>query len=239
MLDLVTAAPELELGVGALRPVRVAIVGLGRMGVAHAAVLSMLPDVAVVAAVDSDPTAARRLRGMGVRIPVHSTLDALLGSAAHDAVWICTPPDSHLAVTRRCVEAGSAVFVEKPLAQSLDDARAIAALGAAAPRPVACGYTLAFWPSFVAAARLLHAGVIGDAVRVTSSMYLSQVFRPQRGWPYERARAGGGVVASLSSHLLFVLRWYFGMPTTVRAVWHYVHSADVEDALEATLVAPG
>jgi predicted dehydrogenase len=238
MLDMIATAPELQPDVRPLRPVRVAIVGLGRMGVAHGAVLSMLPGASVVGAVDSDPAAARRLRGMGFRFPVERTLDGLLAGAAVDAVWVCTPPDSHLPVARRCLEAGAAVFVEKPLAHSLDDARALAALAAAASRPVACGYTLAFWPSFVAAARLLHAGVIGSPQRAESSMFASQVFGPQRGWMYERARAGGGVVASLSSHLLFVLCRYFGMPTTVRATWRQVHTA-VEDELRATWITPG
>jgi predicted dehydrogenase len=238
MLDIVAAAPELALDVGPLRPVRVAIVGLGRMGVAHAAVLAMLPGASVAGAVDSDPRAARRLRGMGFRIPVSCTLDGLFAGAAVDAVWVCTPPDSHLPVARRCLEAGAAVFIEKPLAHSLDDARALAALARSSARPVACGYTLAFWPSFVAAAQLLQAGVVGRPERASSSMFLSQVFGPQHGWMYERGRAGGGVVASLSSHLLFVLRWYFGMPTSVRATWRQVHSA-VEDELQATLVASG
>jgi predicted dehydrogenase len=69
-------------------------------------------------------------------------------------------------------------------------------------------------------------------------MFLSQVSRPQRGWMYDRARAGGGVVANLSSHLLFVLRACFGMPTRVGAVWRHVHSS-VEDELRATMEMPG
>src|SRR5262245_33382223 len=238
MLDLIAAAPELEADVRPSRPVRVAIVGLGRMGVAHAAVLSMLPGVTVVGAVDAQAAAARRLRGMGFRIPVARTLDALFTGPGVDAVWVCTPPDSHLAVARRCLEAGAAVFVEKPLASSLDDARTLAALADASPHPVACGYTLAFWPSFAAARQLLRAGVVGAPVRTVSSMVISQVSGPQRGWMYERARSGGGVVANLSSHLLFVLRWYFGMPTSVRATWRHVHTG-VEDEVHATLVTPG
>jgi predicted dehydrogenase len=238
MLDLVAAAPEFESDVGPARRVAVAIVGLGRMGVAHAAVLSMLPGASFAGVVDSDPGAARRLRGMGFRIPVFRTLEELLAGGAADAVWVCTPPDSHLAVARRCLEAGAAVFVEKPLAHTLDDARALAALASASRHPVACGYTLAFWPSFVAGSRLLQAGAVGRVERVESSMFLSQVFGPQRGWQYERARSGGGVVASLSSHLLYVLGWYFGTPTSVRATSRRLHTA-VEDELHATLVTPG
>jgi predicted dehydrogenase len=237
MLDLLARAPELESGVGPLRPVRVAIIGLGRMGTAHAAVLSMMPDVAVVGAVDAAPGAARRLHGMGFRFPVLPTLDALLDASAVDAVWVCTPPDSHLAIARHCVAAGTAVFVEKPLAHTLEDARALAALSTGTV-PIACGYTLAFWPSFAVGRQLLAAGVIGTPLRARSSMFLSQVTGPQRGWMYEQARAGGGVVANLSSHLLFVLRAYFGMPGAVRATWRHVHTP-VEDELEATLVMPG
>jgi len=152
-------------------------------------------------------------------------------------VWLCTPPDSHLGLARPCLAAGAALFIEKPLAHSLADARALAALAASSTPPVACGYTLAFWPSFVAAGALLRAGVLGGATRVESSMHLSQVFKPQRGWQYERARSGGGVVANLSSHLLFVLRAWFGQPSAVRATWRHLHST-VEDELHATLTAP-
>jgi predicted dehydrogenase len=237
MRDLVSAAPELEPGVGPLRPVRVAVVGLGRMGVAHAAVLSMLPDVTLVGAVDDAPAAARRLRGMGFRVLVSASLDALLGATKPDAIWVCTPPDSHLAIARRCVERGIAVFVEKPLAHALDAARALAALATETTVPVACGYTLAYWPSFVAARELLAAGVLGPPRRAVSSMFLSEAGGPRRGWMYDRARSGGGVVANLSSHLLFVLRAYFGMPTTVRATW--VSDGAVEDELTATFATPG
>src|SRR5262249_57384692 len=112
MLDLLPATPELQPEVGPLHPVRVAIVGLGRMGLVHAAVLSMLPDVTLVGAVDSQAGAARRLRGVGFRVPVWRALDDLLAQDVH-AVWVCTPPDSHLSVTRRCLQAGAAGFVAK------------------------------------------------------------------------------------------------------------------------------
>lgn len=235
-LAVIERAAAFEPGVGPLRPVRVGIVGLGRMGTAHAAVLSMLPDVTLAGVVDAAPSAARRLHGMGFRVPVVSTLDALLAGAPIDAVWVCTPPDSHLPIARRCVEAGVAVFVEKPLAHTLDDARALAALGTGSV-PIACGYTLAFWPSFAAGQALIEAGAIGAPARARSSMYLSQVSGPRSGWTYDRARAGGGVVANLSSHLLFVLRGYFGMPTRITATWRSIHT-NVEDEVAATLTMP-
>ena len=52
-----------------LRPVRVAVIGLGRMGVAHTAVLSMIPDCEIVGICDRHPSLGKSLRGMGHRAP--------------------------------------------------------------------------------------------------------------------------------------------------------------------------
>jgi predicted dehydrogenase len=151
---------------------------------------------------------------------------------------VCTPPDSHLSLTRLCLRAGTAVFVEKPLAHSLADAQALHDLASASSHPVACGYTLAFWPSFAVARALLRGGAIGTPERADTSMHISQVFGPRRGWMYDRARSGGGVVANLSSHLLFLLHWYFGMPASVSATWRQIHTT-VEDEIRADFAMPG
>ncbi|HVP14693.1 MAG TPA: Gfo/Idh/MocA family oxidoreductase, partial [Terriglobales bacterium] len=75
---------------------------------------------------------------------------------------------------------------------------------------------------------------IGRPRRVRSAMYLSQVFGPQKGWIADASVSGGGVVANLSSHLLFLLRWYFGLPRTARATWKKIHGP-VEDEIQAVL----
>jgi predicted dehydrogenase len=68
-------------------------------------------------------------------------------------------------------------------------------------------------------------------------MVCSQVSGPQRGWMFERARAGGGVVANLSSHLLFLLAWTFGRPARVTATWRCLYG-EVEDELSAAWETP-
>ena len=237
-MKIAAGCPELEPDVGPSRPVRVVVAGAGKMGVLHAAVLSMTPGVTLAGFQDVAPGAATRLRGTGFAAPLTTDIHALLREQRPDAAWVCTPPDTHLDVARTCIEAGVAVFVEKPLAQSLDAARALAELARGRGVPLACGYTLAFWPSFALARHLVRQRMIGTVRRVRSSMVCSQVFGPQRGWMYDRARSGGGVVANLSSHLLFVLCSTFGIPSRVEATWRHIHSR-VEDELDATLEAPG
>lgn len=231
------AVPLLADGDGPARPVRVAIVGLGKMGVVHSAVLSMMPNVELVGLCDLQPALAKSLRGMGFRAPYHADLGALLETARPDAVWVCTPPDSHAPIARRCAEAGAAVLVEKPLAHTLGDARELDAVAAGGAR-MACGYVMAFYPCFAAAAHAVGHGALGTLGRVRSSMYLSQVFQPQRGWIADPGRSGGGVVANLSSHALFLLRWMFGAPVSARATWRKFFG-EVEDELDGTFVLPG
>ena len=235
-MSLVTAAqllPGLEAS-RPLRPVRVAVVGLGKMGVAHTAVLSMIPDCEVVGLADHHAPLGRSVRGMGHRAPFFSGIEPLLSKAMPDAVFVCTQPDAHLAVARVAIEAGLAVFVEKPLAHTLADAEALAALAASRNAAVSCGYTLAYWPVFAAARRALEVGAIGALRQARSSMYLSQVFGQRRGWMVDPARSGGGVVANVSSHLLFLLEWFLGTPVEVRATWNRIYGT-VEDELHGMM----
>jgi NADH dehydrogenase len=213
--------------------VRVAVVGLGKLGVAHTAVLSMVPDAELVGITDLAPALGKSLRGMGFLAPFYPTLAELLAQAKPDAVWVCTPPHVHEPVARQCVEAGAAVFIEKPLAQSVESGERIAELSRRPGAKVSCGYTLAFWPSFAAAQHAIATGAIGDVKGARSSMFLSQVFGPQKGWIVDPTKSGGGVVANISSHLLFVLRWCLGQPVAVKAEWKKLYGA-VEDEVKAT-----
>lgn len=229
----IPVAPSMRAMARLARPVRVAVVGLGKLGVAHTAVLSMVPGVRLVGLTDSLPAGGKSLRGMGFQAPFYPTLAGLLAEAKPDAVWVCTPPHAHEPVARECVEAGAAVFVEKPLAESVASAERLAELSRRPGARVACGYTLAFWPSFAAAQHALASGALGEVRGGRSSMFLSQVFGPQKGWIADPGKSGGGVVANISSHLLFVLRWCLGQPVGVRGEWKKLHGV-VEDEVRAT-----
>ena len=220
-----------------LKPVRVGVIGLGKMGVAHAAVLSMIPDCEIVGLSDHHGALGKSLRGMGHRAPFFRSLPKMIAKVRPDAVFVCTQSDSHASLARLALEAGCAVFVEKPLAHTLADAESLAAAAAASKLPVACGYTLAYVPIFAAARHAIAAGAIGRLRQARSSMYLSQTFGPRKGWMYDAARSGGGVLANVSSHLLFLLQWCLGSPVEVRATSNRIFS-QVEDEMHAMMQLP-
>lgn len=217
-----------------LRPLRVGVVGLGKMGVAHTAVLAMIPDVELVGLSDHHAPLGRSVRGLGHKAPFFNDPGKMIDKVRPDVVFVCTQPNAHLPIATLALEAGAAVFVEKPLAHTLADAEALAAAAARHQKPVACGYNLAFVPIFAAARHAVSAGALGTLRQARSSMYLSQTFGPRKGWMYDPARSGGGVVVNVSSHLLFLLDWMLGTPVETRATWSHLYS-EVEDELHAMM----
>src|SRR5262245_37749386 len=101
---------------------RVAVVGAGFFGQYHARQYASLPDVELVAVVDRDESQARRLAAETGCQPVSDYRD-LLGRV--DAVSVVVPTAAHFAVAREFLSRGVATLVEKPLAFSLDEARAM------------------------------------------------------------------------------------------------------------------
>lgn len=221
-----------------LRPVRAAVVGLGKMGVAHTAVLAMIPEVELVGLSDHHAPLGRSVRGLGHGAPFFKSAARMLEKAQPEVVFVCTQPDGHLPVARLALEAGAAVFVEKPLAHTLEDAESLARLAAERGRPVGCGYNLAFVPIFAAAHRAVSSGLLGRIRQTHSSMYLSQTFGPRKGWMYDPARSGGGVTMNLSTHLLFLLQWMLGRPVAARATVSRFYGV-VEDEVHVHLKLEG
>jgi predicted dehydrogenase len=104
---------------------RVAIIGAGKMGAHHARVFSRVATLAGVLDVDAR---AAELVARAYGAPVLRTIDEAIERA--DLVVIATPTALHFSQTRRALSAGRAVLVEKPLAASAADARALCDAGA-------------------------------------------------------------------------------------------------------------
>ncbi len=103
-------------------PLRIGIIGLGRMGQNHLRVLSMLAGAELRFIYDLDTEAARRL-GKAADVAVADDLDRAL--AGVEAVVIAAPTVAHEGYIRRCAEHVGNIFVEKPVTDRLDSSRAI------------------------------------------------------------------------------------------------------------------
>ena len=106
-----------------MKKIKVGIVGMGAIGVAHWDALRRIPEVEIAAVADNDPIktkeAARRFQ-----IPAwHTSVEAMLPSV--DVVHNCTPNQVHDAVNRAVIARGKHIYAEKPLSQTAADAFAV------------------------------------------------------------------------------------------------------------------
>lgn len=104
---------------------KVAIVGCGKIADAHAAQIQRISGCEIVGVCDLEPLMARQLVD---RFPIkrcYADLQTLLAEAQPDVVHITTPPESHFNLAKKCLEAGSHVYIEKPFALSEFEAHAL------------------------------------------------------------------------------------------------------------------
>jgi predicted dehydrogenase/nucleoside-diphosphate-sugar epimerase len=218
------------------KPIRIAIIGLGKMGILHATMCHTVPGVELVAVIDRDPKLGAQIRSMGANAPSFESLDeALAGVGQIDAAIVATPQFTHRSIAVDCLEKGLHVFCEKPLAHTLDDARAMAeAARRFSHRVAAIGFMKGHYPLWQEAARRLKSGWIGAPRRFRAQVYLSQVFGPMNGWTFTKDRAGGGILINSGIHLIHAMRMLFGDVAKLTAEARPMHSC-VEDTLCALL----
>lgn len=207
---------------------------MGKMGLSHASILSLLPDVELVACVDPSPQAARLARSVGVRASLVSSLDEAL-ERRPDAAFLCLPSSLNLRIARRCADAGVHVFLEKPLSNDLASAKEMLLLERDHPDlRFGIGFMGTHIPTFARAGEALRGGAIGDVASAVARAEQSIVTGRQAGWLFDRRASGGGAAMAIGSHAIVqVLRLLGPVASIERAACAYVTGNDVEDRLTA------
>ncbi|MDP9265615.1 MAG: Gfo/Idh/MocA family oxidoreductase [Chloroflexota bacterium] len=179
---------------------RVAVLGVGRLGASHAANIRALPDVTSLRIYDADPArAADVARPLGA--DVAPSIDAALDGA--DASVIVTPTGTHAAIIRRCVDAGIATFCEKPVALGLEETRAVADHVERTGARLQIGFQRRFDAGYQRARRMLREGEVGTVY----SFYM--VSRDAAPPPDEYVATSGGHFKDQLIHDFDIIRWLF------------------------------
>lgn len=123
--------------------------------------------------------------------------DALIECEHVDAVYVATPPGSHMDYALRVAAAGKPCYVEKPMARSASECAAMVDAFAAKNLPLFVAFYRRKLPRFEAVSCLLQRGEIG---RVRSMDYRFASGQPWEGWRFDAKAAGGGLFLDLASH---------------------------------------
>ena len=147
---------------------RVAVVGAGYWGPNLVRNFDRSTAWDLVAVCDLDERRARAVVGARPDVAVHTSLDRMLASERLDAVAVATPAATHRAVASLALAAGLHVLVEKPLAPSTVDARAVVELAAQKGLVLMCDHTYCYTPAVQRIAEMVADGVLGDVLFVDS-----------------------------------------------------------------------
>ncbi|MEZ5287588.1 MAG: Gfo/Idh/MocA family oxidoreductase [Vicinamibacterales bacterium] len=156
-------------------PLRVGLVGCGKMGLHHLAAIKKAPGAVVVGI--ADPLADRDdLEGL---VPSEAVIvpdvEALIAQARPDVVHIVTPPHTHVPLARRLIDAGIHLYVEKPFAMTRADAEEVLAYAAERGVKVCAGHQNLFeQPAILAREQI---GSLGRTVHIESFFSFRQVRR--------------------------------------------------------------
>ncbi len=185
---------------------KVGLIGVGKMGLSHHAILGAHPDVQVSAICDNATYITSTLRK-------HVTVDAfkdyrkMIDSAGLDCVFVATPTSTHF--------------------------DAASELAAARSRANQVGYHNRFIGTFQETRRLVQAGALGEVHHITGTAFGQVVIRAKSGSTWRSKKAeGGGCLHDYACHVIDLMNFVVGPPEkVVGAQLQKIYSRDVEDAV--------
>jgi len=218
---------------------RVAVVGLGKMGLSHLSIIRAHPDVEVAAVCDSAKYLLDVLaRYTGVKI--FTDFDQMLKDVELDAVVIATPSRFHAPMVRKALEHNIHVFCEKPFVLSTEEGGELTDMAEERNLVNQVGYHNRFIGTFREVKRLLDSGTVGDVSHIQAEAYGPVVLRPQTSTWRNKRTEGGGCLYDYAAHPINLVNWYFGMPTGVGGTMlAKVFSKETEDEVYASLSFAG
>ena len=194
-----------------------ALLGAGVISAPHAFTLQSISTAKLVAVCDRDTEKARAC-AKDWKIPeIFSSLDEMLSKVQPDVVHILLPPSAHASAALECLAGGAHVLVEKPLALSSKDCRAIENAAAKANRIAGVNHNLTFMPGVVKLLDVIRNFEIGEVehVSVTYNLLMPALAAGQHGhWMFGSKER---ILFELGPHPLSVICRLLGRVTGASA----------------------
>lgn len=214
---------------------KVGIVGFGKMGMLHGAILNGTREARLVAICDKSWVMRWGFKRLYPLVKTFDDIDKMLSKMDLDIVVIATPTFNHMESALKCIEKGCHVFIEKPLATTSEQAKRIMNAAKRKGVQVQVGYCNRFCPSISRGKEMIKNGIIGKVTDANAYMYIADVFEAHTGWRYSKKTSGGGVLMDFGIHMLDQICWYFGEVDYVKATSKRIYSKEVEDELKADI----
>ncbi|MBO5157158.1 MAG: Gfo/Idh/MocA family oxidoreductase [Prevotella sp.] len=189
--------------------IKAAIIGLGKMGMSHAAILGGLPNVELVAACDMDSLLQSAFKKL-TKIQMYTDYKKMIEEQKPDCVYVVTPTKLHYEMVMFALEHGCHVFCEKPFALTNEEGEKMVAMAKAKGLVNQVGYHNRYIGTFNEMKRLLAEGVIGKPFHFMGEAYGPVVLKSKGGTWRSDKKNGGGCIEDYAAHVLNLINYVTG-----------------------------
>lgn len=219
---------------------RVGFLGTGWIGRHRMEAMLATGAIEAAAFADPSPEGAEQARALAPDAQAVDGLEAMLALGL-DGIVIATPSALHAEQSIRALEAGVAVFCQKPLGRTAAEVEAVIAAARVADRLLGVDLSYRHTEGMRAIAELVQGGALGHVFAV--DLVFHNAYGPDKPWFYDPAQSGGGCVIDLGVHLVDLALWTLGFPTvdgvsaSLRAQGEPLGAMQVEDYATAAFRA--
>lgn len=211
------------------------VIGLGKMGLSHAAIVSPHPSVDLVAVCDTSTIVLDAFRKFS-KVNVYNDYVKMLDSEKLDFVVIATPTRFHYRMVKHALGKGIHTFCEKPFSLTTFEGQELTILADQKNLVNQVGYHNHFIGTFRELKRLLEASVLGDLVHFTGEAYGPVVTKEKGGTWRSDPVEGGGCLFDYASHVLNLIQEIIGVPVKASgSQLKKIYSKEVEDSVYSIL----
>jgi predicted dehydrogenase len=221
---------------------RIGFLGVGWIGRHRMEAMLASGAVEAVAIADSDPAAAAAAQRLAPAAELVPSLEAML-ALAPDGVVIATPSALHAAQSVQALDAGAAVFCQKPLGRTAAEVEAVIESARHADRLLGVDLSYRFTEAMQRIKDLANSGALGRIFAADFTFHNG--YGPDKAWFYDPALSGGGCVMDLGVHLVDLALWLLDFPEVVKVSSRLSHkgrpirAGQVEDHAVVTLDLAG
>ncbi|HEY5535437.1 MAG TPA: Gfo/Idh/MocA family oxidoreductase [Ignavibacteria bacterium] len=211
------------------------IIGLGKMGLSHAAIVGPHPSVEMVAVCDTSSIVLDAFKKFS-KVNVYTDYIRMIDTENLDFVVVATPTRFHYKMVRYALEKGIHTFCEKPFSLTSLEGEDLVELAGQKKLVNQVGYHNHFIGTFRELKRLLDAGILGNLVHFTGEAYGPVVTKEKGGTWRSDPEEGGGCLFDYASHVINLLQEIIGRPAKANgSQLKRIYSKEVEDAVYSIL----
>lgn len=207
------------------------IIGLGKMGLSHAAIINAHPDLNLMAVCDSSTLILEAMKKYG-SFNTYTDYKKMFGENDLNALFVATPTKYHAEMILSALERNMHVFCEKPLSLTLEQGRKMTSLAEEKKRVNQVGYHNRFIGTFNFLKKLVAANVVGDLYHFIGEAYGPVVVKRKESTWRSDSSEGGGCLFDYASHVINLIEFVLGnIKDAEGAMLKKIYSKGVEDAV--------